>query len=295
MSSRLGRVTSSPSSSMSRSSAQPVSSCSSLTGAVVLSVTSSPSPIWPFPGMPSTATPMQPKLIVVGWLSRSPRSSGVPAATISPAGDDRHPVGEPLRLVHVVGGEEDGLAEVAQAGDHVPGLAPRRGVEAGRRLVEEEQLGVADQRHADVEAALLAAGETAGAGVRLAAEADQLDRLLDRPRRAVVAGVEPERLAHGQVGIESAALQDDPDPLAPGAPGVLRDPRPAPRPRRRCACGSPRGSPPSSSCRRRWARGRRRPRPRSTSRSMPAHRLEVAIALAQAADGDDGIGQGRRF
>src|SRR3954451_7117216 len=34
-----------------------------------------------------------------------------------PARDDRHPVGEALRLVHVVGGEEDGLAEVAQAGD----------------------------------------------------------------------------------------------------------------------------------------------------------------------------------
>ena len=78
------------------------------------------------------------------------------------AGDDRDPVGEALRLVHVVGGEEDGLAEVAQAGDHLPGLAPRRGVEAGRRLVEEEQLGVADQRQADVEPALLAAGEAAG-------------------------------------------------------------------------------------------------------------------------------------
>ena len=58
-----------------------------------------------------------------------------------------------------MGGEEDRLAEVAQAGDHLPGLAPRRGVEAGGRLVEEEQLGVADQGHADVEAALLAAGE----------------------------------------------------------------------------------------------------------------------------------------
>ena len=81
---------------------------------------------------------------------------------------------------------------------------------------------VADQRHADVEAALLTAGERAGTGVGLAGEADLLDRLLDRPRRVVVAGVEGERLAHGQVGIEAATLQDDADPLAPGTAGVLR-------------------------------------------------------------------------
>ena len=60
-----------------------------------------------------------------------------------------------------MGGEEDRLAEVAQASDHVPGLAPGGGVETGGRLVEEEQLGVADQRHADVEAALLATREPA--------------------------------------------------------------------------------------------------------------------------------------
>ena len=90
-----------------------------------------------------------------------------------PGRDDRDAVGEHLRLVHVVGGEEDRLAELAQAGDHLPGLAARRGVEAGGRLVEEEQLGVADQRQRHVEAALLAARERRGPGVRLLGEADQ--------------------------------------------------------------------------------------------------------------------------
>ncbi len=42
-----------------------------------------------------------------------------------------------------------------------------RGIEAGCRLVEEHQLGVADQRQGDVEAAQLPARELAGA--RLAA------------------------------------------------------------------------------------------------------------------------------
>ena len=61
-------------------------------------------------------------------------------------GDDRDPVGEAFGLLHVVGREEDRLAEVPQAGDDLPGGAARGGVEAGRRLVEEDQLGVADQR-----------------------------------------------------------------------------------------------------------------------------------------------------
>ena len=95
------------------------------------------------------------------------------------------PVGERLRLVHVVGGEEDGLAELAQAADHLPRLAPGRGVEAGRRLVEEEQLGIADQRQRDVEAALLAAGELEpSASSAFSVEADELDRLVDVARAA---------------------------------------------------------------------------------------------------------------
>ena len=153
---------------------------------------------------------------------------GRPARDHLAAGDDRDPVGEALRLVHVVGGEEDGLAEVAQGGDRLPGLAPRLRVEAGGRLVEEEQLRIADQRHADVEAALLPAGELAGARVRLALEADRVDHLLDRSRPAVVAGEQRERLGDGQVGVEAAALQDDPDPLAPGAAGRAADPRRGP-------------------------------------------------------------------
>src|SRR5690606_23723690 len=35
-------------------------------------------------------------------------------------GDDRHPVAEPLRLVHVVGGEQDGGAGGAQVADAGP-------------------------------------------------------------------------------------------------------------------------------------------------------------------------------
>ena len=60
--------------------------------------------------------------------------------------NDADAVGEVLGLVHVVGGEQDGLAQLAHATHDLPGVAPCRRVEAGRRLVEEQQLRVSDQR-----------------------------------------------------------------------------------------------------------------------------------------------------
>ena len=76
------------------------------------------------------------------------------------AEQDGHPVGQRLHLVHVVGGQQHGGAGSGQEADEIPGLAASRRVEAGGRLVEEEQIGVADDAQADVEAALLAARET---------------------------------------------------------------------------------------------------------------------------------------
>ena len=106
------------------------------------------------------------------------------------AGDDRDAVGELLGLVHVVRREEDGLAERAQPVDHVPGGAARRRVEARRRLVEEDQLRVADQRERDVEPPPLPARELRRERVGLLVEPDERDRLVDVARLEVVAGVE---------------------------------------------------------------------------------------------------------
>ena len=61
-------------------------------------------------------------------------------------------------------------------------LAARLRVEAGRRLVEEEQLGSADNADRHVEAAALPAGELPGPLVRVRREADGLDQFVDVPR-----------------------------------------------------------------------------------------------------------------
>jgi len=115
-----------------------------------------------------------------------------------------------------MGGEEDRLAERLQALDHVPGVAAGGGVEAGGRLVEEDQVGVADDPDRDVGAAFLAAGEGADPCVPLVAEADQVDRLLDRPWSLVEAGEEVDRLADGPERVELALLEDEADAVAPG-------------------------------------------------------------------------------
>ena len=113
----VGRRTSSASSSTQRSSAQPVSRLAPRTGPRASARARRrrrPPARAPAAARPDRRPPASRKLIVAGWRSRSPSSSGRPCGDDPPAGDDRDPVGEPLGLVHVVGGQEDRLAEVAQ-------------------------------------------------------------------------------------------------------------------------------------------------------------------------------------
>ena len=108
-----------------------------------------------------------------------PERGGRPLGDEPPLLDDRDAVAERLRLVEVVRREEDRLAEVLQRADDVPRRAPRRRVEAGRRLVEEDQLGVADEREREVQAAQLAAAQRA----RVARRPSRSARRGRRPRR----------------------------------------------------------------------------------------------------------------
>ena len=106
--------------------------------------------------------------------------------------------------------------------DHLPRLAPRRRVEARGRLVEEQQLGVADQRHRDVQAPLLTAGQLLGALVGLRPEPDAGDRVVDAERVREVAGEELERLADGEQAGRLGLLEHDADPRPPRPAGARR-------------------------------------------------------------------------
>src|SRR4051794_24093740 len=68
-----------------------------------------------------------------------------------PRAHDGHAVGQGLGLVEVVGGEQDGLAQRLERADRLPGVPPRPRVKAGGRLVEEDQLRIADQGQGEVQ------------------------------------------------------------------------------------------------------------------------------------------------
>jgi hypothetical protein len=110
--------------------------------------------------------------------------------------------------------QQHGLAELGQRADDVPRRAPRRRVEAGRRLVEEDQLGIADEREREVQPARLAARQPAREHALALAQPGQLDDLVDVARRGVEAGPVRDELARRGMAVDAAGLQHDADALA---------------------------------------------------------------------------------
>ncbi len=87
-------------------------------------------------------------------------------------------------------------------------------VEARRRLVEEDELRVADQGEREVQPPRLPAGERPRERLALLGEPDDLDDLVDVARVRVQAGPVGDRLVDLHVPVHPARLQDDPDALA---------------------------------------------------------------------------------
>ncbi len=87
----------------------------------------------------------------------------------------------------------------SERSERIRSQAARRaaGSKPGRGLVEEHEIGVADERDAEVESALLAAGERLHPRVPLLFQPDELDHLVDVARAGVVAG-EEHGASHGR-------------------------------------------------------------------------------------------------
>jgi hypothetical protein len=91
-----------------------------------------------------------------------------------PVVEDRDPVGEFVRFLQVLRREEDRDATSDEAADDLPHGASAARVEAGGRLVEEDDARVTDQAHREVEPTPHAAGVGAG---RLVGCLDQIESL----------------------------------------------------------------------------------------------------------------------
>ncbi len=134
---------------------------------------------------------------------------------------DADPVAQRGGLIHVVGREQDGHAVVAKLADAVPDKQARGGVEACRRLVEEEHLRLVHERPRDHHPLHLTTGEEIDLLVPALREAELSEELVGprvalARRHAVISGVEQQVLTKRQRPVEVVALGDDREPAAGG-------------------------------------------------------------------------------
>jgi hypothetical protein len=140
--------------------------------------------------------------------------------------DDRQPVAELVGLLEVLGREEDGGAAVVYRPEVLPQPVAGLRVQARRRLVEEDQWRLVNQRRRGVEPLLHAAGELLGALVGLVGEVDEVQQVGDAPvalapRDAVGLAGEPDVLLRCQLRVDAGLLGHVADGL-PDLPGLGR-------------------------------------------------------------------------
>ena len=139
--------------------------------------------------------------------------------------DHAHAIGHLLGLLDVVRGQDDGHALVAELAHQRPHVAAELDVDAGRRLVEEQDVRLVRQRLGDHHAPLHAARERLDAVVALLPERQRLEHALDVARvrgapeqSAAEAAGGPGRLEH----LRDQLLRHEPD-AGTGVAVVLHD------------------------------------------------------------------------
>ncbi len=152
-----------------------------------------------------------------------------------------HPVRQRLHFVHVVRRQQHRRPRSRQQLDQLPRVTSTRWVQPRRRLVEEQELRVADDAQSDVETALLATRQVLDAVVRLLGQPDELNDLArpvagsgSSPRCASTPGA-PSSTAPRRVPGARRRSACAASAACCGRPGR----RPASRPARRCASRNP--------------------------------------------------------
>ena len=136
-----------------------------------------------------------------------------------------------LHLAQEVGVEKHGRAPRGKAADDLAHVVPADRVERRRRLVEEDEVGLAQQRGAEAETLLHALGEGAHAVAGAFAEAHRLQYRADlilpaRARQRRELAVEGEDLGRGEPGLVAEQLRQvaDPAPRAQVAKAPAQQP-----------------------------------------------------------------------
>ena len=122
-------------------------------------------------------------------------------------------VGQILGLVHVMGGEQDRRAERSKPIDQLPGLPARRRVESGRRLIQEEQLGLADDAQRQVDATALTARQRLDSSVGLLLQSDDLNDPIDQNTPREHRGEQFYGLPNSELLVHPGRLENHTNPL----------------------------------------------------------------------------------
>src|SRR2546427_7087941 len=138
---------------------------------------------------------------------------------------DRDAIAEALGFLHIVRREQHRPAVRTEAADDFPQLPARLRIQAGRRLIEEQQLGFADERARDGEALLLTARERHDARLALFLQLDEGEHFIDGVRLPVERSEQREDLADLQLVGELGFLELNAEALAQRPPGGAVAPR----------------------------------------------------------------------
>src|SRR5262249_30551023 len=121
--------------------------------------------------------------------------------------DHRHAIAQALSLIHVMSGQHDGSALGTEGAEDVPELPAGLRIQTGGRLIEEEQIRIADQSASDRQALTLSSGEFPHVAVSFFR---QLDSVHDRLRclsSTIKAPKNPESFKHREFFSEPGFLQ----------------------------------------------------------------------------------------
>ena len=140
---------------------------------------------------------------------------------------DDEPVAQLLGLVHVVGREHERRAGLLQPVQALPHEVTRLRIEAGGGLVEQQQLGLVDERACDREPALHATRQRVDLRVAPVGQLHEIEQLLgalldERTRQVEVAAVDEQVVPDGELGVVVVLLRDHADAAADRRAGVLR-------------------------------------------------------------------------
>ncbi len=130
-----------------------------------------------------------------------------------PAVDDGDAVAELLRFFHVVGREKDRFPPIANMFDQFPHRPAGLRIEAGRELVQKNDLGIVDESESDKQALLLSPREFAEGSIQFLSQAELIQERLPIRRPPVKGGKKVGNLPDSEPVRERAFLQLDTDPF----------------------------------------------------------------------------------